>query len=119
MLMLAFMAVVLPSCGSDKEDDLDTKIKVTQSEIQGSWGFTSYGYYHRITFNGDKYDYTLMEVKGDIDSKESGTYTISGTTINFTATSGESSLGKCEIYWDNTSKNSLHIYPIGSFTKQN
>lgn len=117
LLMVAMFAIMLPSCGGD-DDEPEAKIEVTQSEIQGSWHNSVYGTYHRITFDGSKYSYSQMNVKTSrIEYRENGTYSINGLNIVFMATTNESKLGECEIYWESTYKNQLHIWPIGSYVR--
>lgn len=118
-LIMGIVAVGFQSCGGD-DDEPEARIKVTQSEIQGKWHMTAYGTYHRFTFDGNEYSYSRMNNKtSKIEYMENGTYTISGYSIVFKSTIGTSQLGDCEIYWDNNLKNSLHIYPLGSYIKTN
>ena len=119
-LILGIVAIGFQSCGSD-DDEPDAKIKVTQSEIQGTWHTSSYGNYHRMTFNGNEYSYSRMDVRtSQIEYMENGTFTISGLEITFKSRIGSSQLGgtgECEIYWENGNKSQLHIYPLGTFDK--
>ena len=121
--LLLMLAVILPvfifsGCSNDEEtNEQETKIEVTQNEIQGSWHSLSYSYNH-IYFDGNEYSYNIMDANGDeITHRENGTYTINGIDIVFSSEDGSSKLGNCEIYWEDDTKNYLHIYPVGSFMK--
>lgn len=121
-LVLGIVAFGFQSCGSD-DDEPDAKIKVTQSEIQGTWHNAAYGTYHHMTFDGNEYSYSRMDVRtSNIEYMEYGTYTLSGTEISFKSSVGSSQIGgtgECEIYWENSNKSQLHIYPLGTFDKAN
>lgn len=111
------IAMFIGCSDSDKEEQ-ETKIEVAQNEIQGTWHTSSYGSYKHITFNGDNYSYGIMDVNNEeITHTEHGSYTINGINVLFTSDGGETKLGSCEMYWEDESKNYLHIYPVGSFTK--
>lgn len=119
-LILGVVALGFQSCGSD-DDEPDAKIKVTQSEIQGTWHNTAYGTYHRMTFDGNGYSYSRMDVRtSQIEYMENGTFTISGLELVFMSRIGTSQIGgtgECEIYWENGNKSQLHIYPLGTFDR--
>lgn len=121
-LIIGVVALGFQSCGSD-DDEPDAKIKVTQSEIQGTWHNAAYGTFHHMTFKGNEYSYSRMDVRtSNIEYMEHGTYTLSGTEISFKSNIGSSQIGgtgKCEIYWENGNKSQLHIYPLGTFDKSN
>ncbi len=119
-LIMGIVAFGFQSCGSD-DDEPDAKIKVTQSEIQGSWHTSNYGTYHRFKFEGNEYSYSRMDARTyQIEYMENGTYAISGYDITFHSRIGSSQIGgtgECEIYWENNLKNQLKIYPMGTYTK--
>ena len=121
-LIIGVVALGFQSCGSD-DNEPDAKIKVTQSEIQGTWHNAAYGTYHHMTFEGNEYSYSQMDVRtSNIKYMEYGTYTLSGTEISFKSSVGSSQIGgtgECEIYWENGNKSQLHIYPLGTFDKSN
>lgn len=117
LMMMAMLTFALPSCGND-DDEPDSRIKVSQTEIQGTWYNLAYKTYHRFSFTGNDYFYLRMDSKTqDITYMESGTYTLNGIDITFKSSKGDSKLGKCEIYWETSAKNQLHIYPIGTYIK--
>lgn len=108
------LPLLLAACGSDSDDEPE-QITVTKSEIQGVWVNTSTGYYRRLTIDGSDYSYYIKDMSSRDYSTESGTYTLDGVNIHFTSSKGKSDLGDCTIYWESESKNTLHIWPIGSF----
>ncbi len=119
-IIMGIVALGFQSCGSD-DDEPDVKIKVTQSEIQGSWHTSNYGMYHRFKFSGSEYSYSRMDARtNQIEYMENGSYNIVGYDITFHSKSGSSQIGgtgECEIYWESNLKNQLHIYPLGTYTK--
>ena len=117
MLALILPVFIFSGCSDEEEtNEQETKIEVTQNEIQGSWHNSSYSVYHHITFEGNEYSYDIMDSE-EINHRENGTYTINGIDIVFNSEDGNSKLGNCEIYWEDETKNYLHIYPVGSFMK--
>lgn len=121
-LILGVIAFGFQSCGGG-DDEPNAKIAVTQSEIQGSWHSSSYGYYHHFYFNDDSYSYSRMDARTtEIKYSESGTYTLSGMDISFKSRKGSSELGgtgECEIYWEDGNKSHLRIYPMGLYERVN
>lgn len=121
-LIIGVVALGFQSCGND-DDEPDAKIKVTQSEIQGTWHNAAYGTYHHMTFDSNEYSYSRMDVRtNNIEYMEYGTYILNGTEISFKSSVGSSQIGgtgECEIYWENGNKSQLHIYPLGTFEKAN
>lgn len=122
LFMLPMLATlfVLTGCSNDDGEEQEAKIEVMKNEIQGSWHNSSYSLYRHITFEGNNYSYDIMDINEDeFTHREHGIYTINGINIIFVAEEKNTKLGSCEIYWDNESKNYLHIYPIGLFIKAN
>lgn len=120
LIMLPILAVlfVFSGCSNDDGENQETKIEVTQNEIQGSWHNSSYSSYRHITFDGNNYSYNIMDVDTkELTHREYGVYTIDGINVIFSAEGEETKLCNCEIYWEDGSKNHLHIYPVGSFIK--
>lgn len=120
LFILPLLAVlfIISGCSNNDREDQDNKIEVTQDEIQGSWHNSFYSSYRHITFEGNKYSYNIMDVDTEeLTHREHGVYTIDGFNVIFVAEGEDTKLGDCEIYWENESRNYLHIYPIGEFIK--
>lgn len=118
LVVIAF--ILLPGCGGE-DDEPSNEISATVSEIQGSWNNATYGTYRYITFDGNNYSIYFMKIStSEIIKKEFGTFTLNGTTMTTTKTKGDDiTYGELKVYWTNSTKNTLHIYPLGDFLKVN
>ena len=117
LMVTLLLPMVFMAC-SDDEDVKETKIEVTQEEIQGDWGTSNYKGYLYLSFIGDSYLYRVIE-PGDkhFSHTERGTYTIEGFDITFHRDSGGSELRDQEIYWEYEHGNYLRLSSIGTFLR--
>lgn len=107
-IIFGLCAFAIQSCGSD--DEPDSKIYASASEIQGTWAGTLNGFYYRFTFKSNEYKYAQMSISDNkIVNRSSGTFTISNHKIVFSGGKNEVPWSDEEIYWTNNMKNYLQI----------
>ena len=103
------------SCSSD-DDKTDDRIRVTQSDIQGSWAKKdANGTLINLVFTGNAYLYRESKAGSNhFSNYERGTFTIDDLTMTMTTDDGDYGVYPSQyVYFTSKGRDYLMIWPAG------